>query len=109
MGMRVEQAVLQGSSAAAVGGMGRHHQPAGLREGLRRAQVGLRSGFSSAAEAILVRPARSLQRDGIATALGVPPQRLLKRQKSAPVSGIEHDAAVRKCYCSPYSRWLCQV
>ena len=64
------QAVLQGASASPVDGVGRHTQPAGLVEGLRQASVGLRSGFSSAAQAAILRPARSLQEDGIVAALG---------------------------------------
>lgn len=67
--------MLQGNSASPVDGVGRHMQPAGVVEGLRQASVGLRSGFTSAAQAVILRPARSLQQEGLASAIGTPPSR----------------------------------
>ena len=64
------QAVLQGYNASPVGGIGRHDQPAGAAEGLRQASAELRSGFGTAAQAVVVRPARTLQQDGVAAAFG---------------------------------------
>ena len=64
------QAVLQGYNASPVGGVGRHDQPAGAAEGLRQASAELRSGFGAAAQAVVVRPARTLQQDGVAAAFG---------------------------------------
>ncbi len=62
--------MLQGYNASPVGGIGRHDQPSGAAEGLRQASAELRSGFGSAAQAVVVRPARTLQQDGVAAAFG---------------------------------------
>jgi len=62
--------VLQGYNASPVGGIGRHDQPAGAAQGLRQASAELRSGFGAAAQAVVARPARTLQQDGVAAAFG---------------------------------------
>jgi len=84
--------VLQGYNASPVGGIGRHDQPAGAAEGLRQASAELRSGFGAAAQAVVVRPARTLQQDGVAAAFGA--RQLPQRQAMVSADGA----------CSPH--WL---